>query len=43
MAWWVIEDKALRAALDRVAEGEDPGLVETELYANSEVDQVEPN
>jgi hypothetical protein len=42
MAWWVIEDKALRAALDRVARGEEPGLVEAELYANSAVDQIEP-
>lgn len=42
MAWWVIQDTALRAALDRVSEGEDPGLVEAELYANSDVDQIEP-
>lgn len=42
MAWWVIEDTELRAALNRVSSGEDPGVVEAELYANSEVDQIEP-
>jgi hypothetical protein len=34
--WWVIEDVALRAALQRVGDGEDPGLVEAEMYANAE-------
>ena len=42
MAWWVIEDTALRAALERVRGGEDPGLIEAELYANSDTDQIEP-
>jgi hypothetical protein len=42
MAWWSIEDVEFRAALERVATGEDPGMVEAELYANSEVVQVEP-
>lgn len=42
MAWWSIEDVEFRAALERVAAGEDPGVVEAELYANSEVTYVEP-
>lgn len=42
MAWWSIEDVAFRAALERVAAGEDPGLVEAELYANSDVVHIEP-
>lgn len=42
MVWWSIEGAAFRAALERVAAGDDPGLVEAELYANSEVVNVEP-
>ena len=38
MSWWVIEDVALREALQRAHNGEDPGLVEAELYANSAVE-----
>jgi hypothetical protein len=37
--WWVIEDRALHDALQRAHDGEDPWLVEAELYANSEVDR----
>lgn len=33
--WWVIEDVELREALRRVHGGEDPSLVEAELYANT--------
>lgn len=42
MAWWVIEDAALEAALDRVQSGDEPGVVLAELYANSDTSQVAP-
>lgn len=38
-AWWTIQGHALRAALRRAHEGEDPELVYAELYANSEVEK----
>jgi len=43
MAWWVIEDVQLREALRRAQAGEDTGLIEAELYANSAVEQAPPN
>jgi hypothetical protein len=43
MAWWVIEDVQLQEALKRAHAGEDPEVLYVELYANSDVDQVEPN
>jgi hypothetical protein len=43
MAWWVIEDAQLQEALKRAHAGEDPEVLYVELYANSDVDQVEPN
>ena len=42
MTWWVIEDAALQEALNRVHAGDEPGIVLTELYANSDTEQVEP-
>lgn len=35
--WWVIENSQLIAALRRVAEGENSGIVYIELVANSRV------
>lgn len=35
MTWWVIQDTVLREALQRAAEGDDPGVVETEMFVNS--------
>jgi hypothetical protein len=35
MSWWVIEDVALRAALNKAYNMEDIGTIEAELYANS--------
>lgn len=34
--WYVISGADLKAALDRVAAGDDPGIVLAEIYANSE-------
>lgn len=39
MSWWVIEDEQLLMALRRCANGEDPDMVYTELYANTRVDK----
>ena len=43
MAWWVLEDVALREALRRAQAGEDIGVIEAELYANSAAEQVPPD
>jgi hypothetical protein len=40
--WFVISDSQLRDALARAHAGEDPDLVLTELYANSDVERYEP-
>lgn len=40
--WFVISDSQLRAALQRAHGGEDPDLVLTELYANSDIERHEP-
>jgi hypothetical protein len=42
VSWWVIEDVELRAALKRAHDGEDPSIVEAELYANSRAEKPEP-
>lgn len=39
--WWVISGDELYAALTRVSQGEDPDMAYTELYANSDVENVE--
>ena len=41
--WWSISGDDLHAALERVAEGEDPDVVYTELYANSTITRPEDN
>jgi hypothetical protein len=40
--WFVISDSQLRDALQRAQAGEEPDLVLTELYANSEIERHEP-
>ena len=35
-SWWVIRGADLRQVLDRAHAGEDPGLLYTELWANSQ-------
>lgn len=40
-AWWVIHGEELAKALHRVKDGEDPDLIYTELFANSEHEEVE--
>lgn len=39
--WWVVSDDGLHDALHRVAAGEDPDMVEAELYANADHERVE--
>jgi hypothetical protein len=39
--WWVIHDQDLAQALQRVAEGDDPWVVHTELFANSRIENPE--
>jgi hypothetical protein len=39
LGWWVIHGEELLAGLQRAAEGEDPGAVYAELYANSDVER----
>lgn len=36
LGWWVISGSALMHALERAAAGENPSLLYTELYANTE-------
>ncbi len=40
-SWWVIHGETLLSALQACADGEDPDMVYTELYANSETEQCE--
>jgi hypothetical protein len=40
--WFVVSDVQLRDALRRAHEGDDPGLVLAELYANCEVERIDP-
>ena len=40
--WWVIAGHYLLEALRKVAAGEDPEMVYTELYANSDIERHEP-
>lgn len=37
--WWVINGTELLAALQRVADGEDPDMAYAELYANTSRDE----
>ena len=39
-AWWVIDEDSILNMLHRVANGEDPGHVMAEHYANSEVEHA---
>lgn len=41
--WWVISDHTLRDALQRAHNGEDPGVIEAEIYANSDRIDVDPD
>jgi len=41
LGWWVISGEHFMDALRRAANGEDPEILYTELYANSDVEQVE--
>jgi hypothetical protein len=39
--WWVISEESIREMLSRSAAGEDPDMIYTEFYANSEVEHPE--
>lgn len=39
--WWAIHGESLMDALKRCADGDDPGVVYTELFANSRQEAVE--
>lgn len=39
MGWWTISGEALMSLLCRAHQGEDPGLLYAEEYANSEIHQ----
>lgn len=39
-AWWVIHGQDLMDALNQVKNGDDPGIIYAELYANSTHEQV---
>lgn len=41
MSWWCISSDSLKEMLERVATGEDPWVVYTEYYANSEHEHPE--
>ena len=41
--WWVIAGHYLLEALRKVAAGDDPEMVYTELYANSDIERYEPD
>jgi len=36
--WWVIHGDTIVQALNRAADGEDPELIYTELYANADTE-----
>lgn len=41
--WWAIREDELLRALCKTADGDDPGVVLTELFANSETREVPPD
>lgn len=40
LGWWVVSGENLLAMLRRAYDGEDPGLIYAEEYANSDHEQV---
>jgi len=41
LGWWAISGEVLLEALRRARAGEDPDVIYTELYANSEIEHHE--
>ena len=41
LGWWHLEGAELLAALHRAHDGDDPGVVYAELYANSDTDEFD--
>jgi hypothetical protein len=43
MGWWSISGEVFLDCLKRAHEGEDPDMIYTELYVNSEIDKPGEN